>query len=399
MDLHTNYPFSLIRHGIIASYPSLNKNVETDVAIIGAGVTGALVAWHLQQKGMTCVVVDKRHVGMGSTAASTSLIQYEIDVPLHRLATMVGRSNAIAAYQLCKEAVGELEALCNGLQRNLFQPKCSLQFASTKEHVSQLKKEFNMRSKNGFDVELLTKKEVNNDYGFEAPAALLTKEAGQLDAYVLTHSIFQKIKSKQTSIYDHTSVQSIQHEKEGVVLKTETGYTIKAKKLVIACGYESQKYIPKKIEDIKCTYAMASEAGWEKELWKDNCLIWETANPYIYLRTTTDNRMIIGGEDTIYYSADKQKTMLKKKALLLANRFHQLFPERQFKADFQWSGAFGNTKDGLPYVGCIPQLPDTYFALGYGGNGITFSWLAAQLIAAEISGKRLPHFDLFSFNR
>src|SRR6476619_1248404 len=98
MDLRTHYPYSLLRYGLINSYPSLDKNISTEVAVLGAGITGALVAWHLCREGIECVVLDKRHVAMGSTAASTSLIQYEIDKPLYQLIDLVGYDHAVQSY-------------------------------------------------------------------------------------------------------------------------------------------------------------------------------------------------------------------------------------------------------------------------------------------------------------
>lgn len=81
MDLRTSYPFWLLDQGIIRSYPSLPHDMHTEIVVMGAGISGALVAWHLCKAGYQVVVVDKRHVGMGSTAASTALLQYEIDTP------------------------------------------------------------------------------------------------------------------------------------------------------------------------------------------------------------------------------------------------------------------------------------------------------------------------------
>src|SRR5437764_11205632 len=103
MDLRTYYPYSLLRYGIIASYPSLNKDIKTDVAIIGAGISGALAAWHLYKSGVPCILIDKGHVAQGSTAASTSLIQYEIDIPLYKLIKLRGVSHATRSYALCRQ--------------------------------------------------------------------------------------------------------------------------------------------------------------------------------------------------------------------------------------------------------------------------------------------------------
>jgi glycine/D-amino acid oxidase-like deaminating enzyme len=215
---------------------------------------------------------------------------------------------------------------------------------------------------------------------------------------LLTHKILDEI-SSYTPVYDHTNVITIAKGKRKFRLTTDKGCTIDAKHLVIACGYESGNYLKKKIEDLRCTYAMVSEPVQQKEFWEDNCLIWETADPYIYLRTTEDQRLLIGGKDTAYFPLQKQLAVLPQKAKALQQSFQKLFPHIPFTIDFKWAGAFAATKDGLPYIG--PASPDskTYFALGYGGNGITFSVIAARLLTSLIKGHKHSDSDLFSFNR
>src|SRR5689334_12440586 len=100
MDLRSDLPFPLLRNGIIRSYPSLQRNIHTDVLIMGGGISGALTARQLVNSGQKIVLVDRRHIGMGSTAASTSLLQYEIDVPLHLLMEKIGERNAVRSYLL-----------------------------------------------------------------------------------------------------------------------------------------------------------------------------------------------------------------------------------------------------------------------------------------------------------
>jgi len=85
MDLRSGYPFSLIKNGLVYNYPKLEKDIRTDVVIMGGGISGALVAHHLLQKNIPCVIVDARSIGLGSSCASTSLLQYEIDTPLYKL--------------------------------------------------------------------------------------------------------------------------------------------------------------------------------------------------------------------------------------------------------------------------------------------------------------------------
>src|SRR6185436_5357574 len=104
MELVAGYPFWLIKDGLLYSYPKLLENQKCDVVIIGGGISGALTAWHLTRSGVECVLVDGRTIGLGSTCASTSFLQYELDIPLHKLKKTMGEHKAVRAYQLCGEA-------------------------------------------------------------------------------------------------------------------------------------------------------------------------------------------------------------------------------------------------------------------------------------------------------
>jgi glycine/D-amino acid oxidase-like deaminating enzyme len=400
MNLRSYYPYWLLRHGIINNYPSLASDVKADVAIIGAGISGALVAWHLCKAGFSVVVADRRHVGWGSTAASTSLLQYEIDTPLYELKEKTGEENAIKSYLLCREAIYKLETICRQFNdKELFEFKPSLQFASFKSHVADLKKEYELRKKIGFSLEFLDEKNVVEKYGFSKPAALLSKDGAEADAYKITHRLFEKCIPLGLRLYDHTEITNIIHHKKGVELITPDKKKIHARYLVIACGYESQRYIPYKVETLESTYAAISEPFSQKHFWYKNSLIWETASPYLYIRTTADNRIIIGGKDVPFTNPDKRDELLPAKTKALERSFSKLFPALQFKTDFKWAGSFASTKDGLPFIGSIRQRPHSFFALGFGGNGITFSMIAAEIIRDLLTGKNNPHARIFSFDR
>lgn len=94
MNLRSTEPWWLLRNGIAYDYPPLRKSVRCDVAIVGGGITGALIADRLTARGATVVVVDRRSIGEGSTAASTALLQYDVDQPLVQLARTVGIDRA-----------------------------------------------------------------------------------------------------------------------------------------------------------------------------------------------------------------------------------------------------------------------------------------------------------------
>ncbi len=400
MDLRSDFPYWLLRHGIVKSYPSLQHDLTADVAIVGGGISGALTAWYLVKEGFNAVLVDRRHIGMGSTAASTSLLQYEIDIPLHELIGKVGEKNAVKSYLLCRQAIDDLASISDHLKlKDSFKKRPSFQFASYLKDKKILDKEFAVRKKNGFSMQWLDEKDIRGKYGFSRSCGILSRDGAEVDAYRLTHSLLEKCISHGLKVFDHTEIIKIEHQKKHVELFTGTGKKIKARKLIIACGYESQRYISKQVQDLRSTYVIISEPHKEKKFWYKNSLIWETKRPYLYLRTTADNRIIVGGQDIPSSDPVKRDKLLAAKARLLERSFKKLFPSIPFRTDFKWAGSFASTKDGLPYIGSISERSHTYFSLGLGGNGITFSIIAAQIIRDLLKGRKNDNEKIFSFNR
>lgn len=401
MTLKAGYPFWLIKDGLPFTFPKLDHDINTEVAIIGAGISGALVRYHLINAGIDCVTIDARTIGLGSTSASTSLLQYEIDVPLYKLTDMIGKEKAERAYKLCSEAIDKLGKIIKDRGVDYFEKKKSLYYAAYKKDSAWLKKEYEARKSAGFKVKWLEADEIEKEYGFKGYGAILSEQAAQTNAYMFAHCLLQHKhkKGKAHDIYDRTEVTHIKHSKSGVVLKTESGYTINAKKLVYATGYEVVDFIDKKIVDLLSTYAVISEQYNERDFWKDDVLIWNTADPYLYIRTTPDNRVLVGGRDEDFRNPVKRDKLMKKKTKQLTADVDKLFPHLKFKPEFAWTGTFGSTKDGLPYIGPYDKLPNSYFALGFGGNGITFSLIAAEIITDLILGKENKDLELFSFDR
>ena len=400
MKLSSGYPLSLIKNGLLFSYPKLERDIKTDVLVLGGGISGALAAHYLIQEGIDCTLVDARTIGLGSTCASTSLLQYEIDTPLHQLIEMVGEKSAVRAYKLGVSAITKLATLAAKIGMRDFEMKKSLYYAAYKKDISYLEKEFESRKKHGFKVKWLEEDQLFKQFGFSSPGGILSDDAATVDAYLLTHYLLQYNINKGLKVYDRTPVISIKHNHRNVQLKTQEKLMITAKKLVYATGYEVVNFISKPIVELTSTYAIASEAfNSTVKLGKTNTVIWNTAKPYLYLRSTNDNRIIIGGRDEEFFSHIKRDKLIPGKTKLLQKDFKRIFPSIPFKTEFSWAGTFGSTKDGLPYIGTYKKLPNSFFALGFGGNGITFSQVAGEIIASLISGKKNRDVNIFSFER
>src|SRR5918993_5926427 len=175
MNLHSGYPYSMIRHGLPYDYPRLEQNITTEVIIMGGGISGALAAYYLVNAGVDCVLIDRRTIGLGSTCSSTSLLQYEIDTPLSKLAGKIGEMNAASAYRLCGDAIYKLADIAKKINCADFQWKPSLYFAASEKDVEMLKEEFKIRKKYGFKMDYLSASEVSKKFHFEAPGAILSE--------------------------------------------------------------------------------------------------------------------------------------------------------------------------------------------------------------------------------
>jgi len=399
MDLKSGMPFWLIKDGLPYTYPKLDKNISTDVVIVGGGISGALVRFHMLKAGLDTVLIDGRTIGMGSTSASTSLLQYEIDTPLHELIKIVGKEPAERAYHLCNGAINKLQKISEELEFDEFDTRNSLYFARYRKDINFLKKEFESRQEAGFHVEFLNGKDVEQQFGFNAAAAILSHHGAQTSAYGFTQKLLQYKKGKELNVFDRTPIQKIKTNKSGVQIITEGNFKIVARKVVHATGYEVVNMLDKKIVNLKSTYVIISEQFNQPKFWKDEVLIWNTADPYLYLRTTPDGRILIGGRDEDFYDSNKRDKLLSQKSKQLSADFKKIFPNIDFKTEFTWAGTFGATKDGLPYIGAYENIPNTYFALGFGGNGITFSLIAAEIITDIILGKKNADASIFAFDR
>ena len=191
----------------------------------------------------------------------------------------------------------------------------------------------------------------------------------------------------------------ITYQKDKVFLKTQTNHAITTGKIIYCTGYETQHFLPEKIVKLKSTYACVSEVQDTLSQSLKNTLFWNTSKPYLYLRTTDEGRILIGGEDENFKNAFKRDLLLDRKEQKLKKIFHEVMPHIVYHGDFMWAGTFGETKDSLPYIGEHTKFPNSYFVLGFGGNGIAFSAIGMKLIIDLINKKKNALSHYFRFGR
>lgn len=401
MDLKSNEPFWMVKNGLINTYPSLDEDKTCEVLVVGGGITGSLIAHQLIKEGYSTILIDQREIANGSSSATTSMLQYEIDTPLYQLIDMIGKKGAEMCYHACSDSIDILSDLTKEIKSKAgFKKKKSLYFASFKKDVDGLKKECIAREDAGFAVQWLEKEEIKEKYKIPTTyGGILSEQGASVDAFRLVHELLAFNMKKGLQVYDKTKMTSAKLSKGKNKITLDSGATITADKIVYCVGYESTNMIKEKFVDLLSTYAIISEVNEDLTNAYKDVLIWNTSDPYLYMRTTDDHRMLIGGEDEEFSNPRKRDEMLHKKATKLTQAFHKNFPDFKFKEDFAWAGTFGATKDGLPYIGVHKDFKNAYFVLGFGGNGITFSVTGMQMVADWLHQKKNPLSKYFAFGR
>ncbi|MFN2572669.1 MAG: NAD(P)/FAD-dependent oxidoreductase [Gemmatimonadales bacterium] len=403
LRLHSGAPFFLVRDGLREGegpFSPAPVPASCDVAIIGAGITGALLADALTGEGLHVVILDRRAPACGSTAASTALLTYEIDVGLKELGEMIGVEAAVRAYQVSGGALNDLAKTAASLPDPCgFSRTSSVCLATHRRHTRALEEEVALRQRHGIEAQYWSPAQVEQTYGFPSHGALHTETAGVLDPVRLTRALLDRAVGRGAVLLAHTAARDVRTEGEDAITVITDRGEMRARWVVYAIGYELPSQLRAGMVALHSTYALVTEPLDDFGPWQGACIVWETARPYHYMRATEDRRVMIGGEDVPWKDAATRDRLMPSRSHGLERQLEKWLPTLSTQTAFVWAGTFGETHDGLPYIGAMRGCPRAIFALGYGGNGITFGAVAARIVADICQGRPNDDAVLFRLDR
>lgn len=381
-------------------YPVLNESASCELLIIGGGMTGAILAYIASGLGIDTILLEKAQMGSGSTSANTGLLQYCSDKQLSSCIHSFGEDNGVQFYQQCLNAVKGIKDIAGKLKEDVqFRDRNSLYFASTAEDVPKLREEYDTLNRYGFPVYWLTKEEIEGRFPFSKENAIYTEGDAEINPYRFVHALLQSAGEKGARLYASSPVTGFDLKaSDGIICRSGT-HTIHANHVILATGY--QQLLRKARGSYNAqSFALVTEPVPFLDKWHERCLIWETARPYLYLRTTPENRIIIGGLDERLGPGGLEQTRYIRKSDLLLEQLAALFPDAKgVKAEYCWGAVFGQSHDGLPFIGRHPDHPNCWIVENYGGNGTVYSYIAAMLTMKAIKGEEVPELELFSLSR
>jgi len=401
MKLRSPETYWLLKNGLNTSYPSLKEDVQCDILVIGGGVTGALMAFQLSNEGYETVLIDRNDVALGSTSATTAILQYELDKPLYSLIDQVGKETALDTYKYGIEMIDWLnnEIHCRMLRCG-FAMKSSVYFARKAEDVEWLRQEYECRLENGIAVHWLTPAQLLKRFSVAGYGAILSDKAATVDAYSLTHELLRySVSHSGLRVFDHTAMKEVTYDDKRQAVLTDQDYEIVCNRIVYATGFETNNILKEPVATLNSTYALISEPIKVVPSAISTAVFWDTSAPYFYMRSTPDNRILIGGADERFENAELRDFLIDQKDAELMDLFRTAMPDMSITPDYSWAGTFGVTKDSMPYIGTHPDHHNSFFVLGYGGNGITFSLMGMKILSDALVGRPNRFGEYFKFNR
>ena len=385
-------------------YPSLRGSHRADIVVVGGGMTGALVAQAFAEANVGVAVLESTFVGSGSTAASSALLLQEPDLGLIELEDRYGRRTSRRLWELSHGAVRQLVELLRRLRVSCeLSSSDAVYYATHAESAECLRREFERRKRAGFDGQWLSPGQLRRMTGIPGRAAIRTRGSAQFDPYRACLGVLRAAAASGATIFEQTPVRRIDAERDRVRIHTRNG-RIDARHVVIATGYATPHFRPLAGRfRMYRTYVLATEsvnASQRAELGLSNVMVWDTERPYHYARWTSDHRLLLGGADRRVRIGQRRDLQFSTAARELRDYFETLLPAlAMINTEAAWEGLFAITPDSLPYIGPHRRYPGHWFALGYGGNGMTFGFLAARLLLERWQGVRSTDHRLFGFDR
>lgn len=383
-------------------YKYLDKNIDCDIAIVGGGITGAILSKYISEGGDKKIcLIDRKRIAYGSTSIATAILQYELDKNIMPLEKYLPENNVLLAYQLCNKALNEIKTFIetNGNACKYVQRDCFL-YTEKKNEVAEFAYEFQKRKENGFDVEFYD--DVTNPFEFPIKAGIYSKKGGaELDPFLFTLQLLEVAEKNGVDIYENTNIENICYDGEFATLNCEYGYSIKAKKVIIATGFTDSLVEGIETGSLYSTFNLVTSKVDNFKGWYNNALIRDNEDKYIYLRTTDDNRVIIGGRDTKIKDKQPTQKVADKNYDKLLQRLKDMFNfAENLSIDYSYCGTFRTTDDNIGLFSQDDCNDKLYYAICAGANGILFSILAGIYYDSLFNkNTKIKELEMFNVNR
>lgn len=372
--------------------PQLTGNQDCDVVIIGGGFTGLSTAYHLQQKDVKTIVLEKNYIGSGASGRNGGQILTGFIDSMSILAKKKGLQTARQMLQMSLDSIDLIENII--LENKIscsFQRSGHLYAAYKPTHLEWLKEEQEVLQRDfDYHVKVISKEEMKSELRSDFyHGGCIDENSALYHPYNYVLGLADTVEQHGGVIYENSEAIKMTKEQHGKTMIETSAGTITADHVVIVTNAYSgdlHKTIARSVVPVESIMIATEQLPEElvSSLIPKERAIFDTKHMLYYFRRTPDNRIAFGGSGR---SISHDTTRLFDYLQLGLN---QVFPQlAKYKVDYYWSGKVGFTREMLPYIG---QLEDgTHFAFGYAGHGAAMSTLMGKLLAHNILAENEGH--------
>ena len=411
---------SAIADKIPKKYPWMSEDQHCDVCVIGGGVTGALCALKIAEKGHGVTLITSGAIGFGQTSTLPEAIEADCGCTITELTRTVSIDAALKLYSMGQAALDELENLCHSLDAAEgksgftchFQRRDTLLYTDDQSELELLDREYLARKHNGLDCTYITREQARDSFSFDLYGGILGKEFGAtLNPYHLTHLCLMRAEQLGVNIFEHTEAIDIQTPKNSdgsVIITTSTHRTVYADRLILATGSEGMESLlshPRRRTALSVTTnAIADDAlnGWSGE-----CLIRTFGTPKRSYCVTPERRIsACGMGNRGPFRMERLKELLQNTDFTnhslyqMEDAIAYLFPAvPDMKTEFEYACHYFTAPDELPLIGSHSDYHNCIFALCSGPSTLIYAQLAAQTAADMVEALYNDDMSMFQPER
>ena len=320
------------------------------------------------------------------------------------LAERFGRSKTRDIWKALARATRDLTKTIRTLKLDVDFCECdSVYFTLDPDCVADLRHEFARRKAAGLPGRWLSAAALYRATGLRAQGAIATTGNAQMNPVRACHGFLAAAAQRGARIFERSPARRVTPARTSVEVRTPGG-TISATRVLVATGYATPEFRGLVGHfRMKDTYVVATRRL--RAHARRRVMAWDSDRPYHYLRWTDDGRLLVGGDDTNHRTSKGSRRRIAKARERLLTYLARIYPDLADETpEYAWEGLFAETPDGLPYIGEHSRYPKHLFALGYGGNGMTASYLAAKalldLYQQRDKDRKSRHAaNLFAFSR
>lgn len=376
------------------SYKPLNKDMETDICIIGGGITGVSVAYYLNKYKIKNIILEQDKICERTSGYSTAKVTSQHGLFYKYLIDSQGKEFARGYYEVNEQAINNIEQIVK--QENIdcgFKRESAYVFTQKIEDMQKIKDEVEAVKQIGGTANYVEAQ--NIQIPLKALAAIEFPNQAQFNPYLYVSELANICAKDHTQIYENSKVIDVEDDEKGYIIKLENGATVKAKYVVIATKYPIINFPGYYFLKMYQSTSNAIVVDPKQELFEGMYI--NSEDPTISLRTIKEENkqllMIVGLDHKTGAKID-----LANGYQYLEKVARSMYPNCDIK--YRWNTEDCISLDKIPYIGEFSNtMPNVYVATGYNKWGITTSNIAANIIVDKIMGRENPYAEIFKATR